>query len=188
MASQRGGAARRRIDELTAELNRHNRLYHALDRPEIADADYDRMYRELQALEREHPGLARPDSPTLRVGSPPAEGFAPVEHRVPMLSLDNAMSDEELRAFDERIHRLLGSDEPVSYVGEPKLDGAGVELVYVSGRLRVGSTRGDGVTGEDVTANLRQSHSIPLVLDTRKRPAPKRLSVRGEIALSRLRR
>ena len=165
------------------ELNRHNRLYHALDRPEISDAAYDRMFRELQELEREHPDLTRPDSPTLRVGTPPAESFAPVEHRVPMRSLDNAMSDEELRAFDERIHRLLGSDEPISYVGEPKLDGAGVELVYVNGRLEVGSTRGDGVTGEDVTANLRQSHSIPLVLDTAKRPAPERLSVRGEIAL-----
>jgi DNA ligase (NAD+) len=183
LASQRAGAARRRIDELTAELNRHNRLYHTLDEPEISDADYDRMFRELQELEGEHPELARPDSPTLRVGAPPAEGFAEVEHLVPMRSLDNAMSEAELRAFDERIQRMLGSAEAITYTGEPKLDGAGIELVYDGDRLSVGSTRGDGITGEDVTANLRRSHSIPLVLDTRRRPAPKRLSVRGEIAL-----
>jgi DNA ligase (NAD+) len=183
LASQRGAAVRRRIDELTEALNRHNRLYYTLDQPEISDAEYDRLLRELQELEREHPELARLDSPSQRVGAPPAEGFAEVEHRVPMLSLDNAMSREELVAFDERVRRLLETEEPVEYVGEPKLDGAGVELVYEKGRLAVGSTRGDGLAGEDVTANLRQSHSIPLVLDAERRRIPEHVSVRGEIAL-----
>jgi DNA ligase (NAD+) len=183
LASQREAAVRRRIDELTREVNRHNRLYYALDQPEISDAEYDRLLRELQELEREHPEFARPDSPSRRVGAPPAEGFAEVLHRVPMLSLDNAMSREDMIAFDERVRRLLETDAPVEYVGEPKLDGAGVELVYEAGRLAVGSTRGDGVKGEDVTANLRQSHSIPLVLDAEHREIPERVSVRGEIAL-----
>jgi DNA ligase (NAD+) len=183
LASQRDGAARRRIDELCEELSRHNRLYYTLDQPEISDAEYDRLLRELFDLERAHPELVRPDSPTQRVGAPPAEGFAEVTHRVPMLSLDNAMSPEEMIAFDERVRRALETDETLEYVGEPKLDGAGVELVYEGGRLSVGSTRGDGVKGEDVTANLRQSHSIPLLLDAAGRAVPKRASVRGEIAL-----
>ena len=128
-----------------------------------------------------HPALRRPDSPTLRVGSPPADGFAEVHHRVPMLSLDNAMNAEEMRAFDERIRRELGDEEvAVAYVGEPKLDGAGIELVYENGVLTVGTTRGDGRTGEDVTANLRKSASIPLSLET---DAPARVSVRGEVTL-----
>ena len=183
MASQRAAAVRRRIDSLTAELNRHNRLYYSLDRPEISDAEYDRMLRELQELERAAPELARPDSPLRHVGAPPAEGFAPVKHRVPMRSLDNAMNTEELVAFDERIRRALGTDAALTYMGEPKLDGAGLELVYEAGELVVGSTRGDGTTGEDVTANLRHNHSIPFVLDDSHRPVPERVSVRGEIAL-----
>jgi DNA ligase (NAD+) len=183
LAVQRDAAARRRIDELTDGLNRHNRLYYVEDRPEISDAEYDRLLRELLALEREHPDFARPDSPTQRVGAPPAEGFTEVEHRVPMLSLDNAMSREDLLAFDERVRRALETDGPVEYACEPKLDGAGVELVYEEGRLTIGSTRGDGVKGEDVTANLLQSRSIPLVLDPEHRPFPERVSVRGEIAL-----
>jgi len=183
LASQVDGAARRRIDELCEELNRHNRLYYTLDLPEISDAEYDRLLRELFELEEAHPELARPDSPTQRLGAAPAEGFEEVPHRVPMLSLDNAMSAEELVAFDERVRRALETENPLVYVGEPKLDGAGVELVYEGGRLSVGSTRGDGVKGEDVTANLRQSHSIPLVLDAAREPVPKRTSVRGEIAL-----
>ena len=183
MAAKRASDIERRIEKLTREIDRHNRLYYNADQPEISDAAYDRMLRELQELEEKHPELARPDSPTQRVGAPPASGFVTVEHRVPMLSLDNAMSSEELVAFDDRIRRTLGSDGPVTYMGEPKLDGAGVELVYESGRLTIGSTRGDGLTGEDVTANLRQTHSIPLVLDGSKREIPPSLSVRGEIAL-----
>jgi DNA ligase (NAD+) len=174
--------ARRRIDSLVAELKRHDRLYYVLDRPEISDAEYDRLFRELQALEAAHPDLRRPDSPTQRVGTPPAEGFAEVRHRVPMLSLDNAMDEAELRAFDERIRRLLGSDARVEYVAEPKLDGASIELVYQDGVLAVGSTRGDGRTGEDVTVNLKLCPSLPLALASRP-PAPARVSVRGEVVL-----
>jgi DNA ligase (NAD+) len=169
-----------RMAWLVEELNRHLRLYYALDAPEISDAEYDRLYRELEALEAEHPELARPDSPTRRVGAPPAEGFAEVLHRVPMLSLDNAMDADELRAFDERVRRLLDREEAIEFAVEPKLDGAGIELVYLDGELQVASTRGDGRIGEDVTANLRLSHSVPLALRGR---APGRLSVRGEVVL-----
>jgi DNA ligase (NAD+) len=171
------------MEALTREVERHLRLYHVEDRPEISDAEFDELFRELLELEREHPELRRPDSPTQRVGAPPAEGFAPVRHEQPMLSLDNAMREEELRAFDERVRRVLASDDPVTYLGEAKLDGAGVELVYEDGRLSVGATRGDGRVGEDVTANLRRVLSIPLVLEAGERPWPGRLSVRGEVVL-----
>jgi DNA ligase (NAD+) len=166
---------------LAQEIERHNRLYHQQDAPEVTDAEYDALFRELEALEREHGVL--PDSPTRRVGAPPAEGFAEVAHRVPMLSLDNAMSEEELRAFDERVRRVLDAAR-VEYVVEPKLDGAGVELVYEDGVLAVGATRGDGRVGEDVSVNLRLTPSIPLSLSG---PAPERVSVRGEVLLPRAR-
>jgi DNA ligase (NAD+) len=172
---------RRRMDRLVDELNRHSRLYHVEDRPEISDAEYDRLYRELEELEREHPDWLRPDSPTRRVGAPPAEGFATFAHRVPMLSLENAMNEAEMRAFDERVRRILGSDEPLAWAAEPKLDGASLELVYEDGRLAVGATRGDGKNGEDVTANLRAVWSVPLVLEGAR--APTRVSVRGEVVL-----
>ena len=165
---------------LAAEIARHDRLYFLQDRPEISDAEYDALRRELEALERTHPDLASPDSPTQRVGAPPAEGFATVAHRVPMLSLENAMEEAEMRAFDERVRRLLDRDA-VAYVGEPKLDGASAELVYERGRLAVGSTRGDGRSGEDVTANLKQVLSLPLAL--RDPHPPERVSVRGEVIL-----
>jgi DNA ligase (NAD+) len=177
-ADREGAAAR--IVALTAEVERHLRLYHALDAPEISDAEYDALFRELQELEREHPDLKLPSSPTGRVGAPPAEGFATVAHRVPMLSLDNAMDEAEMRAFDERVRRVLDR-ESVAYFGEPKLDGAAIELVYEDGRLAVGATRGDGRVGEDVTANLRQIVSIPLAL--RDAAPPERVSVRGEVVL-----
>lgn len=176
-------AERRRIDQLTDALNRHARLYYLEDRPEVSDAEYDRLYRELQALEAAHPEWARPDSPTLRVGPPPGAGFASAEHRTPMLSLDNAMDEAEMRAFDERVKRLLGSDAPVAYMGEPKLDGAGIELVYEDGRLALGATRGDGRVGEDVTANLRHVFSIPRRLAAGGAETAGRLSVRGEVIL-----
>jgi DNA ligase (NAD+) len=169
-----------RLRELAAEIERHDRLYYLEDRPEVSDAEYDALRRELEALERAHPELASPDSPSRRVGAPPAEGFATVEHRVPMLSLENAMAEAEMRAFDERVRRLLDRDA-VAYVGEPKLDGASAELVYEDGRLAVGSTRGDGRLGEDVTANLRRVLSLPLAL--RDDAPPARVSVRGEVIL-----
>ncbi len=184
MAKDPLAAARRRADQLVSELNRHNRLYHLEDDPEISDAEYDRLMRELQDLEARHPVLLRPDSPSLRVGAPPAEGFREVRRVVPMLSLDNAMGAEEMRAFDERVRRELEVEAPVEYAAEPKLDGAGVELVYENGVLSVGATRGDGRVGEDVTANLRLCPSIPLALaPTPGRDARERVSVRGEVIL-----
>jgi len=187
LAHDKHDAARRRIEHLAREIARHDRLYYLEDRPEIPDAEYDALFRELQELEQAHPELRLPDSPTQRVGAPPAEGFAEVRHRVPMLSLDNAMNADELRAFDERVRRALGDERVVEYVGEPKLDGASVELVYEDGVLTVGSTRGDGRTGEDVTANLRGTRSIPLRIPVpggrRPRGVPERVSVRGEVAI-----
>jgi DNA ligase (NAD+) len=168
--------------ELAREIARHDRLYYVEDRPEISDAEYDRLLRELKSLEEAHPDLRAPDSPTRRVGAPPAEGFATALHRVPMLSLDNAMDEDEMRAFDERVRRALDRAGPVAYLGEPKLDGASLELVYEHGELVVGATRGDGRLGEDVTANVRQVPSVPLSL--RPEDAPRgRLSVRGEVVL-----
>ncbi len=182
MAADPLAADRRRIDFLVEEIDRHNRLYYLEDRPAISDAEYDRLLRELHELEQAHPELRRPDSPTQRVGAPPAEGFAEVRHVVPMLSLDNAMDADEMRSFDDRVRRELEREEPIEYVAEPKLDGAAVELVYENGGFAVGSTRGDGRVGEDVTANLRLCPNIPLVLE-RRRPVPERVSVGGEIAL-----
>ncbi len=188
-------AARRRMRALVDELNRHNRLYHALDRPEISDAEYDALLRELQALEARLPDEVQADSPTQRVGAPPAEGFETLPHLSPMLSLDNAMDADEMRAFHDRVGRLLREagaevadrDEDLAslaYAGEPKLDGAGVELIYEDGVLVRGLTRGDGHTGEDVLANLRNVLSIPLRLDgERGRPAPPVASIRGEVIL-----
>jgi DNA ligase (NAD+) len=176
--SRREAAAR--IRALTEELRRHARLYYHEDAPEISDAEYDRRFAELQRLEAEHPELALPDSPTRRVGVPPAAGFAPVRHAVPMLSLDNAMDEAQMRAWALRVAKQLDRAEPVAFVGEPKLDGAAVELLYEDGKLAVGSTRGDGQTGEDVTANLRQILAVPFALEG---DAPGRVSVRGEVVL-----
>jgi len=175
-------SAASRIDALVEALNRHIRLYYLEDRPEISDAEYDALYRELEALEADHPELRRPDSPTGRVGAPPGQGFASVAHRVPMLSLDNAMDAAEMRAFDERVRRLLELEGGIEYLAEPKLDGAGIELVYESGRLVVGSTRGDGRVGEDVTGNLRLCETIPTALRS-STPIGERVSVRGEVTL-----
>ncbi len=172
--------AAREMRQKVDDLNRHLRLYHAEDAPEISDAEFDRRFRALQEFESAHPELVLPDSPTHRVGAPPAEGFATAEHRVPMLSLDNAMDADEMRGFEERIRRTLDREGPVAFFAEPKLDGAGAELVYESGRLQVGSTRGDGRVGEDVTANLKQLGSIPLQLAG---DAAERVSVRGEVIL-----
>jgi DNA ligase (NAD+) len=174
--------AERRIDWLVAELKRHDILYYLRDRPELSDAAYDRLRRELEEVEARWPDLVRADSPTQRVGAPiGGASFAPVEHRVPMLSLDNAMSEAELRAFDERVRRLLDTTAPVEYVGELKLDGAAVELIYEAGRLEVGSTRGDGRVGEDVTANLRAVLTIPERLAAGQPPAL--ASIRGEVVI-----
>jgi DNA ligase (NAD+) len=168
------------MSALVSELNEHLRRYHVDDAPVISDAEYDRLFRELETLEAAHPDAVLPDSPTHRVGAPPAEGFVEVPHRVPMLSLDNAMDAEEMRAFDERVRRALETQDRLEYVVEPKLDGAGVELVYEDAVLVVCATRGDGRVGEDVTANLKQSLTVPLALKNAPR---ERLSVRGEVVL-----
>ncbi len=173
-----------RIAALRAAIERHNHRYYVLDDPEITDASYDSLMRELQELEAAHPELASADSPTRRVGSAPAGAFFPVRHRVPMLSLQNAFTEEELGDFDERIRRLLDSEAPLPFVLEPKLDGLAVEAVYVEGRFASGSTRGDGVTGEEIGANLRTVRSLPL----RLRPdgpltPPAYLEVRGEVIM-----
>ncbi len=182
MASTDRSIAERRIEWLIAEINRHDSLYYQRDQPEIADSEYDQLHRELAELERAWPDLLRPDSPTQRVGALAGEAsFAPFEHRVPMLSLDNAMDEAEFRAFDERVRRLLGTESPVEYAGELKLDGAAVELVYQNGGFVAGATRGDGRVGEDVTANLRHVRSIPTGIPTPS--PPPRVSVRGEVVL-----
>lgn len=177
-------SARTRMEQLAAELNRHNRLYYIEDRPEIDDAEYDRLFRELQALEVEHPDQVAPGSPTQRVGAPPEDGFESHEHLSPMLSLDNAMDAAEFRGFMDRVGRMLDwGDKPLALMAEPKLDGAGVELIYRSGRLERGLTRGDGTVGEDITGNLRHLLSVPLELSPGKTKPPALISVRGEVVL-----
>ena len=172
------------VDGLRRQIEEHNYRYYVLDQPEISDAEYDKLMRRLVELEDDHAELRSPTSPTQRVGAPPLEKFGTVPHTLPMLSLGNAMSDEELSEFDERVHRFLKSTEPIDYVAEPKLDGLAVELVYEGGQLRVASTRGDGYVGEDVTANIKTIRSVPLRLASGKRKIPQRLEVRGEVILS----
>ena len=176
---------RQRIQSLRERINEHNYRYYVLDDPVISDAEYDRLLRELQELEQAHPEYITPDSPTQRVGAAPLPEFATITHRVPMLSLENAMNEEELKAFDERVRRGLNTTAIVEYVAEPKLDGIGVELVYEGGRFAYGSTRGDGITGEDITQNLRTIRSIPLRLRTADLPVPELLEVRGEVFISK---
>ena len=172
-----------RIRELTEELKLHNHRYYILDAPTISDAAYDQQLRELQELERSFPDLTRPDSPTQRVGSLPLDKFEPLEHSIPMLSLENAMDDQELIDFDQRIRKDLGVDT-VEYVVEPKLDGLGVELIYQDGVFTAGSTRGDGFVGENITQNLKTLKSLPLRLRSDKRPVPPYLEVRGEVFMA----
>ena len=172
-----------RIEALRAEIRRHEELYYVRSAPEIADADFDALVRELDALEREHPDLVTPDSPTQRVGGRPTQGFPTVEHLSQMLSLDNAYDEADLRAFDERLRRAAGlGDVAVPYVAELKIDGLSIALTYENRRLVRGATRGDGLRGEDVTANVRTIRSIPLTL--RGGPSA-RFEVRGEVFLPR---
>jgi DNA ligase (NAD+) len=173
--------AEKQIAGLREELDRHNRLYYVLARPEISDREYDRLYKQLEALEQQFPDLIRPDSPTQRVGGDPLEAFRQIRHSVPMMSLDNTYSRKELVDFDRRLRRLLGG-RPFSYFLEPKIDGVAVALRYEQGVLTVAGTRGDGRTGDDITANIRTIRSIPL----RLRPAaPAVLEVRGEAYMPR---
>ena len=171
-----------RAKKLRARIEDANRRYYVLDSPTIDDAEYDRLFRELQALEASHPDLASPDSPTQRVGAAPAEEFGTVRHRVPMLSINNAFADEEVAAFDRRVRESLGV-ESVEYACEPKFDGLAVNLTYERGGFVRGATRGDGYSGEDVTANLRTVRSIPLRLQSTA--PPRRVEVRGEVLMYR---
>ena len=171
--------AKKRTAELRKQLDHHNFLYHVLDKPEITDAEYDALYRELVALEKEHPDLVTPDSPTRRVGDTPLAEFSSIRHTRQMLSLDNILSEEELREWDERMWKALGRRAAATYVVEPKVDGVSVELVYEEGLLKAGSTRGDGWKGEDVTQNLRTLRSVMPRLVGEKPPAL--VEVRGEV-------
>jgi len=171
-----------RAKKLRARIEDANRRYYILDSPTIDDAEYDRLFRELQALEASHPDLASPDSPTQRVGAAPAEEFRTVRHRVPMLSINNAFADEEVAAFDRRVRESLGV-ESVEYACEPKFDGLAINLTYERGGFVRGATRGDGYSGEDVTANLRTVRSIPLRLHSTA--PPRRVEVRGEVLMYR---
>ena len=174
-----GPSAVKRVAELREKIEKANYEYHALDQPTISDEAYDALIRELRALEAAHPDLVTPESPTQRVGVPASTRFAPVQHASPMLSLSNAFNEEELRAFDQRVRRLLGRED-VGYICELKIDGLAINLIYQDGRFVQGATRGDGLVGEDVTGNLRTIRSIPLSLRT----APGgRLDIRGEVYL-----
>ncbi|RLF58180.1 MAG: DNA ligase (NAD(+)) LigA, partial [Thermoplasmata archaeon] len=173
--------AKKRIEHLRSEIRRHNYLYYVLNKPEISDAEYDRLMEELRHLEEMFPDLITPDSPTQRVGAPPAKEFKKVRHVRPMLSLDTAKR-EEVIAFDRRVKKELGVDS-VDYVVEPKLDGLSVELVYENGRYVRGATRGDGVEGEDITENIRTIKAVPLVL-RHGREVPDMLVVRGEVIMN----
>jgi DNA ligase (NAD+) len=179
--------AQARIEELRNQLNRHNYLYYVLDKPEIEDYAYDQLYRELVMLEQAHPDLITPDSPTQRVGDHPLKEFQTVEHPVRLYSLDNVFDETELIAWEKRIERVLGCDEnAVDYVAELKIDGLAVSLIYEAGHFVRGATRGNGVTGEDITQNLKTIKSIPMkipVSGTAKPPA--RMEVRGEVFMSK---
>jgi DNA ligase (NAD+) len=178
--------AEQQIEQLRQQLHYHNYRYYVLDDPEITDAEYDQLMCRLQELEAAFPNLITPDSPTQRIGAAPLAEFGTVLHAVPMLSLDNAFSAAEMREFDERVKRQLGLTSPIEYVAEPKIDGLAIELVYREGRFVQGSTRGDGLRGEDVTQNLRTIKAIPLRLfATEHRSVPPLLDVRGEVYMTK---
>jgi len=176
-------AAADEILRLRRSIEKHNYQYHVLDDPLISDAEYDSLFRRLLELEKNHPELVTPDSPTQKVGAPPLERFSTVQHSLPMLSLNNAMDPQELVEFEERMQRFLKHNESIDYAVEPKIDGLAVEIVYLDGKFTLGSTRGDGINGENITANLRTIRSIPLTLRADGQPIPKRLEIRGEVFL-----
>lgn len=169
---------RQRVADLRREIEDHNYRYYILDDPEIPDAEWDRLLQELRKLEQTYPSLVSANSPTQRVGAAPTDKLAEVRHRIPMLSLDNAFSEDELRHFDRRVRERLGVDSDVEYSAEPKLDGLALSVTYERGVLVQAATRGDGTTGEDVTANVRTIRSLPLHL---RGPAPAVLEARGEV-------
>src|SRR5579864_2876609 len=175
----------KKIEALREKIRHHEHLYYVLDSPEISDTDFDKLMQELQQLEAEHPTLVTLDSPTQRVGGKPREGFVKVRHSAPMLSLDNTYNEDELRAWERRVHELSGRKD-VDYICELKLDGMSLALVYEDGKLVRGVTRGDGSIGEDVTLNIRTVRSIPLSVDRdklQKAGLPSNFEVRGELLM-----
>ncbi len=171
--------ARKRVGLLRAQINEANYRYYVLDSPTISDADYDGLMRELKQLEDRFPELLTADSPTQRVGATPVAAFGVVEHRYPLLSLANAFTDDDLLGWYTRARKLAG--RPFNMVGEHKIDGLAVALVYIDGKFDTGATRGDGFNGENITQNLRTIRSIPLALP---KDAPPRMDVRGEVYLT----
>ena len=174
---------KKNIEQLREQLNEHNYLYYVMDSPTISDAEYDALFDKLKKLEAQHPALVTPDSPTQRVGAKPLKSFAEVKHRVPMLSLENAFDDEDILAFDQRIHERLHTEKAIEYCCEPKMDGLAISIRYEDGHLMHAATRGDGETGEDVTDNIKTIKSVPLLL--RGKPIPRVLEVRGEVYMSK---
>lgn len=171
-----------KIQDLRAALHRHNYRYYVLDDPEISDAEYDRLLQELIRLEEKYPQLKRPDSPTVRVGAPPLDKFDSVAHSIPMLSLDNGFNDDDILEFDKRVSRNLGDTDNIIYTAEPKMDGVAVELIYENGKLVTAATRGDGQTGEMITANVKTIQTVPLVMQAHpSTPVPSRCEIRGEV-------
>ncbi|MEC9437415.1 MAG: NAD-dependent DNA ligase LigA [Candidatus Neomarinimicrobiota bacterium] len=170
-----------KILDLRKKLNDHNYNYYVLNDPIISDSEYDVLLRTLQNLERQYPELITADSPTQRVGASPIDAFESIDHRVPMLSLENAMDSDELISYYNRTKKGLGDVSDIDFIAEPKLDGIGVEIVYENGKLKYGLTRGDGIKGENITQNLKTINAIPLSLRTNQRPAPNLLEVRGEV-------
>lgn len=179
MTSTTGPQLQQQLEQLRAALRHHEYQYHVLDAPEVPDAEYDRLMRKLRALEEQHPELITPDSPTQRVGAAPLSAFSQVRHEVPMLSLDNVFDDESYLAFDKRVHDRLKTAESLTFCCELKLDGLAVSLLYEDGVLVRGATRGDGTTGEDITANVKTIRAIPLRLQGDN--IPRRVEVRGEV-------
>ena len=175
----------KKINSLRKKVNNHNYRYYVLDDPLISDSEYDDLLRHLDTLEKENPKLITPNSPTQRVGAEPLSKFKTLTHTIPMLSLANAKNKEELITFDERVKKGIETDKHIEYMGEPKLDGLGVEVVYKNGLFSHGSTRGDGVTGEDITLNLRTVRSLPLKLREEDIPVPNLLEVRGEVFIAK---
>ncbi|MCD4655163.1 NAD-dependent DNA ligase LigA, partial [bacterium] len=172
-----------RIKELRRQLNYHNYRYYVFDEPEISDSKYDELMRELIKHEILYPDFITEDSPSQKVGAPPLKELGEVKHINPMLSLDNAMSASELREFDARIRKILKLTENIYYVAEPKFDGIAVEVIYEKGVFTLGSTRGNGVIGENITLNLKTVKNLPLLLESSIQTLPDRLDVRGEAIL-----
>ena len=173
-----------KIKDLRDQIDNHNYRYYVMDNPIISDSEYDQIMRELEALEKNNENLITPDSPTQRVGASPLKEFGTITHREPMLSLANAMSEEEIIAFYIRLEKVLKTQKDIELIGEPKLDGLGVELVYEDNMFVNGSTRGDGIVGENITQNLKTIKAIPLKLRTDLRETPSLLEVRGEVFIS----